>query len=336
MATTIFGQFVVGPPGSGKSTYCKFICENLKQLGRNAKIINLDPANDVLPYKPSIDITEFANVQSVMEQEKIGPNGAMIKCIEVMEKNFGWLYDKIVELIQDEEQKFQEYKKQKQEMLKEENTLDAKQKEEIGREKNYKPYLIFDCPGQSELYTHLTVMRDIIRKLTYRKNKHFDLRLVCLNLCDAYHASDLGKYISLVMNSLSTMLNLELPHLNVLSKVDKIESYGKTRFNLDFYCEVMDLKYLLETELESPFHHKYRKLTEGIIDVIEGNSLVHFIPLNIQQAEDIHHVLQLADKANGYFVDDLDLSVLQLNPKLMEMASGRRIDPLNDATIYQI
>lgn len=330
MATTIFGQVVVGPPGSGKSTYCKFICENLKQLGRNAKIINLDPANDCLLYKPSIDVTELVNVELLMREDKIGPNGAMIRSIEILNENFGWLYDKIVMLMQDEEEKYEKFKKHKQELSEDEK------EEESTANKNFRPYLIIDCPGQSELYTHLTVMRDIIRKLTSRHNKHFDLRLVCLNLCDAYHASDLSKYIALVMNSLSTMLNLELPHLNVLSKVDKIEEYGTTRFNLDFYCEVMDLEYLLETELESPFHAKYRKLTEGIIDVIQRNGLVHFIPLNIQQAEDILRVLQLADKANGYFIDDLDLAILQQNPQLMELASGRRLDPLNDATIHQI
>lgn len=329
MAQTIFGQIVVGAPGSGKSTYCKYICENLKQLGRNAKIINLDPANDCLPYKPAIDLAELVTVQLVMEKSKIGPNGAMIYCLEVLNENYGWLYDKIVDLLQTEKEKFDKFEQMSEKKSKDGDDCEDK------INKNNKPYLIFDCPGQSELYTHHTSIRDIVKKLTSRNN-HFDLRLVCMNLCDAYHASDLGKYIGLVMNSLSTMLNLALPHLNVLSKVDKLESYGKTRFNLDFYCEVLDLKYLLETELESPFHEKYRKLSKAMAEVIEDYSLVHFIPLNVQQAEDIYKILQSADKANGYFIDDLDLSILQLNPNLMEMASGRRLNPLDDATIHQI
>lgn len=330
MAETLFGQIVVGPPGSGKSTYCKFICENFRQLGRNAKIINLDPANDCLPYKPAIDITELINVETVMEKGKCGPNGAMIYCIETLNENYGWLYDKIVVLLEMEMKKYNEANKSEKQQ-----DNDGTGSDEVGkgidRTKN-RPYLLFDCPGQSEIYTHHTAMRDLLKKLTSHK-KHFDLRLVCMNLCDAYHASDLGKYIGIVMNSLSTMLNLELPHVNVLSKVDKIESYGKTRFNLDFYCEVMDLRYLLETELENPFFEKYRKLSRALVEIIEDYSLVSFIPLNIQQAEDIKRVLELADRANGYCVDDLDLSILQLNPKLMEMASGRRLEPLNDATI---
>lgn len=325
MATTLFGQIIVGPPGSGKTTYCKFICDNLKQLGRNAKIINLDPANDNLPYKASIDLMNLINVETVMKNTNLGPNGAMIQCIEVLNNNFGWLYDSIVTLVEDEKRNYEEEQKKSSKITDE---SDDKSTDLI----KCRPYLIIDCPGQSEIYTHHKSMREVMQKLT-RKNKHFDLRLVCLNLCDAYHASDLGKYIGIVMNSLSTMLNMSLPHLNILSKVDKIESYGKTRFNLDFYCEVMNLKYLLDTELESPFHKKYRDLSNAIIGVIDDYSLVNFVPLNIQQAEDIHRVLQLADKANGYYCDDLDLSILQLNPQLMELASGRRLEPLDDATI---
>lgn len=320
MTTTLFGQVVVGPPGSGKSTYCKFICDNLKQLGRNAKIINLDPANEFLPYTAAINLMDLVSVENVMKQTNLGPNGAMIECIEVLNKNYGWLYDNLVTLIQDEKKKYDEEKKRIESSGNSEDP--EEQLKDLYKDR---PYLIIDCPGQSEIYTHHKSMRQIIQKLS-GKNKHFDLRLVCLNLCDAYHASDLGKYIGLVMNSLSTMLNLGLPHLNVLSKVDKIERYGKTRFNLEFYCEVMDLNYLLETELENPFHKKYRELSKAIIGVIEDYSLVHFVPLNIQQPEDIYRVLQLADKANGYHCDDLDLSILQLNPQLMELASGRRME----------
>lgn len=323
MATTIFGQVVVGPPGSGKSTYCKFICDNLRQLGRNAFIINLDPANDCLPYKPAIDSTSFTNVNDVMRESKLGPNGAMIRCMEILDESHEWLQDNIIDILTTELKKS------------EQSTDENKDQNKSESQHRFRPYFLFDCPGQSELYTHHDAMRNIVKKLM-KRNDFFDLRLTCVNLCDAYHASDLGKYIGLVMNSLCTMLNIELPHVNILSKVDKLESYGKTRFNLDFYCEVLDLKYLLETELETPFYAKYRALSKAIIDVIDDYSLVTFVPLNIQQAEDIHQVLQLIDKANGYYVDDLDLSILQMNPQLMEMASGRKLEPLNDATIHQI
>ena len=53
-------------------------------------------------------------------------------------------------------------------------------------------------------------------------------------------------------------------------------------FNLDYYTEVLDLKYLLEHLSDDPFFKKYKKLNEALIGVIEDYSLVSFVPLNIQ------------------------------------------------------
>lgn len=63
-------------------------------------------------------------------------------------------------------------------------------------------------------------------------------RLAAVHLVDAHLCSDPAKYISALLLSLSTMLHLELPHVNLLSKIDLIEQYGKLQFNLDFYTEV--------------------------------------------------------------------------------------------------
>lgn len=63
-------------------------------------------------------------------------------------------------------------------------------------------------------------------------------RLAAVHLVDAHLCSDPAKYISALLLSLSTMLHLELPHVNLLSKVDLIEQYGKLHFNLDFYTQV--------------------------------------------------------------------------------------------------
>ena len=41
----------------------------------------------------------------------------------------------------------------------------------------------------------------------------------------------------LLLLSLGSMLPLELPHVNVLSKADLVEAYGELRFNLDYYTE---------------------------------------------------------------------------------------------------
>ena len=60
-----FGQIVVGPPGSGKTTYCLGMCQYLKAIGRDAAVINLDPANhgEGLPYTAAVDIQELVSVE---------------------------------------------------------------------------------------------------------------------------------------------------------------------------------------------------------------------------------------------------------------------------------
>ena len=63
-------------------------------------------------------------------------------------------------------------------------------------------------------------------------------RLAAVHLVDAHLCSDPAKYLSALLLSLSVMLHLELPHVNVLSKIDLIEQYGQLDFNLDFYTEV--------------------------------------------------------------------------------------------------
>lgn len=41
-------------------------------------MINLDPANDVLPYQPDIDVSDLITITDVMEHLKLGPNGGLV------------------------------------------------------------------------------------------------------------------------------------------------------------------------------------------------------------------------------------------------------------------
>ena len=43
-------QVVMGPPGSGKTSYCIAMKEFLTNIGRKVVVVNLDPANEVYMY----------------------------------------------------------------------------------------------------------------------------------------------------------------------------------------------------------------------------------------------------------------------------------------------
>lgn len=98
------------------------------------------------------------------------------------------------------------------------------------------------------------------------------------------------------------MLHFELPHVNVLSKLDLMEKYKPNDFNLDFYCEVLDLSQLIELLSDDPFFGRFKKLTASLADIVEQYSLVSFIPLNINDQRTILSTLNMIDKANGFFL----------------------------------
>lgn len=119
-----------------------------------------------------------------MEEFHLGPNGGLIYCIEYLEENLPWLGSELESYIED----------------------------------GY--YLIFDCPGQAELYTVHDGFSRIVAAL-----QKWDIRLVSVHLMDSYQCTDPAKFIAASLNALQAMIRLELPHLNILSKVDLEDNF---------------------------------------------------------------------------------------------------------------
>ncbi len=124
-----FGEVVCGSPGSGKSTYCYGKHQLFNVLSRPISIVNLDPANENIPYPCDIDISSLITLQDAMDTHGLGPNGGMLYCMEYLDANFDWLEEKLKDL-----------------------GLDA--------------YVLFDLPGQVELSTSHDSVKNIINKLT--------------------------------------------------------------------------------------------------------------------------------------------------------------------------
>ncbi|MEM3401760.1 MAG: ATP/GTP-binding protein [Candidatus Hadarchaeales archaeon] len=78
----------LGTAGAGKSsltaTFGRWIEHNTDQ---RVAYINLDPGCDSLPFVPDFDIRERFTVAKIMEEEKLGPNGAMVRAAELFEQN---------------------------------------------------------------------------------------------------------------------------------------------------------------------------------------------------------------------------------------------------------
>lgn len=99
------------------------------------------------------------------------------------------------------------------------------------------------------------------------------------------------------------MLQLDLPHLNVLTKIDNLSNYADLPFNLDFYTEVQDLSYLLphlEAESSRLANTKFGALNQTIIDLVEEFGLVAFETLAVEDKKSMMNLLRAIDRASGY------------------------------------
>lgn len=114
----LYGQIVIGAPGSGKTTYCDGMQQYLTLLGRECHVVNLDPANETpptaekgdaaahreddaadaakareapdvgdignaqLPYDALLDVSQdVISLDAVMSELDLGPNGGLVYCM---------------------------------------------------------------------------------------------------------------------------------------------------------------------------------------------------------------------------------------------------------------
>ncbi|KAH9943543.1 hypothetical protein B0H21DRAFT_779743 [Amylocystis lapponica] len=78
-----FGEVVCGSAGSGKSTYCYGKHQLFSALNRPISIVNLDPANENIPYPCAIDIASLITLEDAMAEHGLGPNGGMLAAKEL-------------------------------------------------------------------------------------------------------------------------------------------------------------------------------------------------------------------------------------------------------------
>lgn len=188
-----------------------------------------------------------------MEDMKLGPNGGLVYCFEHLLENIDWFNDELKDYQED--------------------------------------YLIFDCPGQIELYTHLTIFQTFIYEI--QKNGY---NVCCVYCLDSLFLEDPSKFISGTFMCLSAMIHFELPHINVLTKCDLLPKEKKTNENI--IPDVDD--FINQLHEENP---KFKKMNESIGNIISEYSLVQFIPLDYTDEESIEYVLSNIDNSIQYGED---------------------------------
>lgn len=259
-----YAVLVCGPAGSGKSTFSSTLITHAQTVGRSIHLFNLDPAAEEFEYEPSIDIRDLISLEDVMEELELGPNGGLVYCFEYLLKNLDWLQENLHSYDDD--------------------------------------FLIIDCPGQIELYTHFNIMQKIVQVLTLE----FDFRLCATYLLESNFIADRPKFFSGVLSATSAMINLEIPHLNLLSKMDLFKS-GRTAAGTIAQIGPRQLERYLDPdpdlllgEINEKTNPKFHSLNQAISNLIQDFNMVSFLPLDITDEDSIASILSHIDNSIQY------------------------------------
>ena len=76
--------FLVGMAGSGKSSLTASYSEWLKESDQDVLVANFDPGATAIPYNPDIDARKYVDVENLMLDYKLGPNGALIMASDLL------------------------------------------------------------------------------------------------------------------------------------------------------------------------------------------------------------------------------------------------------------
>lgn len=172
------GIFILGTAGCGKSTLAAAAAHWLQEGGYPVQLVNLDPGSDITPYEADIDVRDWLTLGDIMEEYELGPNGAQVVASDMVA-----IY---------------------------------KNRIKEGIDYTSGGYVIFDTPGQLELFTFREATRDLVTSLV----PHSYL----LYLVDPFNARTPSGFISQMMLSSLARLRFQVPSMDVLSKADMIEA----------------------------------------------------------------------------------------------------------------
>ncbi|MEM2311747.1 MAG: ATP/GTP-binding protein [Candidatus Nezhaarchaeales archaeon] len=88
----------MGTAGSGKSTLVNAFSNWLSDHELSNITVNLDPGASWLPYGPDVDVRDYVNVENVMKDYNLGPNGALIAATDMIAAHIEQIKEEIVNL----------------------------------------------------------------------------------------------------------------------------------------------------------------------------------------------------------------------------------------------
>lgn len=140
------------------------------------------------------------------------------------------------------------------------------------------------------IYSHIPVMKQLVY---YFDKWHY--RMCCVYLLDSVFVTDATKFASGILCCLSGMIQLELPHINVLTKIDLLDK--KDANNVSKLCDpdLQSLQNQMEQESKEDDNDKHKLLTCSIAQLLKSFNMVSFLPYSKNDVDSIEMVLSHVD-----------------------------------------
>lgn len=89
--------YIVGTAGAGKSLLTSAFSNFLELKKYRVISVNLDPGVITLPYSPDVDVREYVSIYEIMENYRLGPNGALMMAIDLLASKINLIKTEIEE-----------------------------------------------------------------------------------------------------------------------------------------------------------------------------------------------------------------------------------------------
>lgn len=169
--------------------------------------------------------------------------------------------------------------------------------------------IIIDMPGQIELYTHVPVVPTLVGHL----RGELTINLCATYLLEATFIIDRAKFFAGTLSAMSSMIMLELPHVNIMSKVDLIKgTVSKNELRRftepdpslidEDLAQPLSLLQLERSRGEDPSStdslmggKSFARLNRAVAKLIDDFSMVSFLKLDAQKEDSVGAILSYID-----------------------------------------
>jgi len=207
-----------------------------------------------------VNLCDHITVDEVMENYDFGPNGALFFALQEMIENI-------------DELKLEEFESE---------------------------YIVFDCPGQIELFLHSSIMNDCLRHV----QRLFKVAIVYLTDSTSLCTSEKFLYSSLCATL--CMYRFCVPAINIATKMDLIDEETADAIVNGELPAGQGGEYGQAADEAGEGKDEYRKLKNAIGEFIDSYGIVNYIPLNWEDEDMVKGVYLHIDSILQRF-DDIEI-----------------------------